>query len=452
MEANETIKKTTDDRKLMKLLIAACFSMYTAMMCAKSVFGAELVTFIDKMNTDKFNASLANTYYFLTYAIVQVVLAFFMEKLNVRLYLIITVPLAAVCGILVAFASDVSEVWVLFAFSGIFQAGIYAGCMHVLGLYLPTDMISSGNTLMQSGFAIGNTVAYAVSALFVALDLWTAPYIIFGALFILCTIFFGMVTSVVAKKYPTVAKTRRISATKEKPTNADKSDSAYNNGLFTLKNGKQKFAFYCWSVIYSLIVTTLYYSINNWVGNFFKEVYGFSDSVSIVISVVVPVMMFFGPVAAINVSKKHKNFIKVGLVASIIPLALAAVLAMLYDFNVVISVILLVGFIVSTKFLTGLQSVATFDMRNEVNVGAYTAIINATASLAGGFAPTIIGKFIDSANASGTTGTEGWFVQYLIAAAIGLVLVLFLSVTHLITKNKTNIKKFNNVCDYKGEK
>lgn len=439
METNGTVNKTADNRRLMKLLVAACFSMYTAMMCAKSVFGAELVTFIDKMNTDKFNASLANTYYFLTYAIVQVILAFFMNKLNVRLYLIITVPLAAVCEILVAFASNVSEVWIIFAFSGIFQAGIYAGCMYVLGLYLPPDMISSGNTLMQSGFAIGNTAACAVSALFVALDLWTAPYVIFGVLFILSTVFFGIVTAAVAKKYPNAVKKRDISATKEKSASDNNSDSAYNSGLFTLKGSKQKFAFYLWSVIYSLIVTTLYYSINNWVGNFLKEVYGFSDSVSIVISVIVPVMMFFGPVAAINVSKKHKNFIKVGLVASIIPLAIASVLIWLYDFNVVISIILLVVFIVSTKFLTGLQSVATFDMRNEVNVGAYTAIINATASLAGGFAPTIIGKFIDSANASGATGNEGWFVQYLIAAVIALGLSLLLLLTHLITKNKTNL-------------
>lgn len=377
-----------------------------------------------------------------------------MNKLNVRLYLIITVPLAAICGILVAFASNISEVWILFAFSGIFQAGIYAGCMHVLGLYLPPDMIAPGNTLMQSGFAIGNTTAYAVSALFVALDLWTMPYIIFGILFILSTVFFGIVTAMVVKRYPNAAKARENSATKEKPSNSENSDSDYRKGLFTLKNRKQKFAFYVWSVIYSLFVTTLYYSINNWVGNFLKEVYGFSDSVSIVISVIVPVMTFFGPVAAINVSKKHKNFIKVGFVASIIPLVFASALALLYDFNVVIAIVFLAAFIVSTKFLTGLQSVATFNMRNEVNVGAYTAIINATASVSAGVAPTIIGKLIDSANASGTTGNEGWLAQYLTAATIGLVLALFLLISHLITKNKTNLKneKLKSAFAYKGEK
>ena len=130
------------DYKLFKLLIAACFSLYTAMMCAKSVFVAELVTFIAETGVDKVTASLANTYYFITYAVVQVFLAFFMNKLNVRRYLVVTVPVAAVCGIAVAFAgNDIVLIWVLFAIQGAFQAGIYAGCMYVLSTYLPQSLV-----------------------------------------------------------------------------------------------------------------------------------------------------------------------------------------------------------------------------------------------------------------------------------------------------------------------
>lgn len=427
------------DGKLFKALVAACFILYTSMMCVKNVFGAELVTFIDKMNTDKFNASLATTYYFVSYAVVQVGLAFFMDRLNVRTYILVTVPVAAICGILVAFSVNMTEVWILFAIQGAFQAGVYAGCMYILSMYLPTEMTSSANGLMQAGFAIGNTIAYAVCALFVALDLWTLPYILFGAIFILSAVYFGIVTARLARRFPEATKRRKTAAEEQKDTHEHDSELSFNKGLFTLKNNKQRFWFYFWSVVYSLMATTLYYAINNWVGNFLKEVFGFPDSISIILSVVVPIMTFFGPTIAIAVSKKHKNYIKTAFIVSFIPLIASAVMIFIYDFNVITSIIFISVFIVSTRTLTGFQSVATFDMRTEINVGSYTAIINAAASVSAGVAPTVIGKLIDSANANSANGYGGWLVQFENATAISIVLLAFLAIAFFVTRKKTNL-------------
>lgn len=462
-DAGKKIKARGGNVKIYRLIVAACFILYTSMMCAKSVFTAELVTFIDKMHTDKFNASLCNTYYFITYAAVQVLLAPFMGRINVRRYLVITVPLAAVCGILVAFIGDVKQAWVLFAFSGAFQAGIYAGCMYILSLYLPADMLPFANSLMQSGFAIGNTVAYCVSALFVSLSLWTLPYIIFGVLFLAAVVFFGIVTRKAAATFPEAGKRRRAAAKPQKDdacegkiaggaVNDDnekdgesggkgggQSELSYNKGLFTLKNGAQRALFYFLSIVYSLLVTTLYYAINNWVGNFFKEVYGLPDSVSIVISLIVPIMTFFGPFIAISLSKKRKNYIKTAAVAVLVPLVSALALAFFYGAGIIVAMLFIAVFIVGTKVLTGLQSVATFDMRTEINAGSYSAMINAAASVSAALAPTVVGKIIDAANAAGSTGQEGWVAQFGSAAGIAAVTLLFLLLCCAFTRKKTNL-------------
>lgn len=442
MKTAETENNTACGVKIFKLLIAACFALYTSMMCLQSVFKAELVTFIEVMHTDKFNASLANTYYFITYAVVQVVLALVMNKLNVRFYLIVTVPLASVCGILVAFCANMTEVWILFALQGAFQAGVYASCMYMLGVYLPPDMLSSGNAILQAGFAIGNTSAYAVAALCVAAGSWRAPYVIFGAAFIISVLFFAVVTARIKRIYPD-AESRMRDSVSGKSKQKHESDAFYNRGLFTLGTKKRVFWFYFWSVIYSVIATTLYYAINNWVGNFFNEVYGFPDSVSIIISVVVPVVTYFGPAIAISVSKKQRNFIKVGLIASAVPLVVSVLLVFVYGLNVVVAVLLIAAFIVSTRTLTGLQSVATFNMRTQINTGAYTAMINAAASISAGVAPTVIGKMVDSANASSLSGNGGWITMFISAAAISVVMIAFLAVAYLLTKNKTDLNEDN---------
>ena len=480
-DAGKKIKARGGNVKIYRLIVAACFILYTSMMCAKSVFTAELVTFIDKMHTDKFNASLCNTYYFITYAAVQVILAPFMGRINLRRYLVITVPLAAVCGILVAFIGDVKQAWVLFAFTGAFQAGIYAGCMYILSLYLPADMLPFANSLMQSGFAIGNTVAYCVSALFVSLSLWTLPYIIFGVLFLAAVVFFGIVTRKAAATFPEAGKRRRAAAKPQKDgacegkiadgavndggesdcESGDKvnatgdgkgrqSELSYNKGLFTLKNGAQRALFYFLSIVYSLLVTTLYYAINNWVGNFFKEVYGLPDSVSIVISLIVPIMTFFGPFIAISLSKKRKNYIKSAVVAVFVPLAAALALVFFYDAGIIVAMLLIAVFIVGTKVLTGFQSVATFDMRTEINAGSYSAMVNAAASVSAALAPTVMGKIIDAANAAGSTGQEGWVAQYGCAAGISAATFLFLLLCFAFTRKKTNLNGVKNIRN-KGE-
>ena len=123
-EQTELILRQKKWHKYGKLLIFACVFMYMAEIAAKGVFGAEIATIIVELNTDKVNASLANTYYFVTYGLVQILLCFFVSKLNMRKYLSFTLPVAAVLTILMGFATNITHMWVLFAINGVFQAGL----------------------------------------------------------------------------------------------------------------------------------------------------------------------------------------------------------------------------------------------------------------------------------------------------------------------------------------
>ena len=66
-------------------LVAVCLFMYFAMMAAKQIFTAEVVEIIDVFQTTASKVSLANLLYYLTYAIMQVVLIFFIDKIRLKL-------------------------------------------------------------------------------------------------------------------------------------------------------------------------------------------------------------------------------------------------------------------------------------------------------------------------------------------------------------------------------
>lgn len=70
-------------------------------------------------------------------------------------------------------------------------------------------------------------------------------------------------------------------------------------------------------------------------------------------------------------------------------------------------------------------------------------MINAAASISAGVAPTVIGKMVDSANASSLSGNGGWITMFISAAAISVVMIAFLAVSYLLTKNKTDLNEDN---------
>ena len=123
MEANLSlaVAEEKDRVKYGKILVWASFFFYVLMMGSKNVFTAEIVTLQGVFGTSKTDTSLAMTYYFITYAIAQVVLSTLMGKLNLRIYLTVTGVLSALVTVLLGVFKDISITYV-FGDSGNFAS------------------------------------------------------------------------------------------------------------------------------------------------------------------------------------------------------------------------------------------------------------------------------------------------------------------------------------------
>ena len=84
----------------------ACFFMYVLMMGSKNVYTAELVEIGNIFNVNKSQASLAMTYYFVTYSIAQIVLFFFMDNINLKWFMTISIFLSGIVTVFVAFMTS----------------------------------------------------------------------------------------------------------------------------------------------------------------------------------------------------------------------------------------------------------------------------------------------------------------------------------------------------------
>jgi len=408
-------KRHSEWIKYGKLLIFACYFVYVAELAAKFVFGAEIATIIVELKTDKVNASFANTYYFIVYGLVQVILSFLMGKIDMRKYLVVTLPFAAITMICMGFATNIEFMWIIFPISGIFQAGLWSGINLILTKYLPACLLNTANRVINTGVAVSSIIAYGMSAVCVSYVGWRMPFFILGTVFLISAVFFAFV----------VRKTQNYADILDDTTLFNGDKDIDNNSLFTLNTRKQTVAFYCISIVMVFLITSVYNSLCNWLPSLLIDVFSFRQDVSIYVSILSPVVMLFGPMLTLWSCARDKNFIRQCLIYSSIILLICILLTFLYQTNVILAVLL---FVLYMGLANGIRvivlSVITFQLHTQINAGTYSAISNAVASVSSGVIPTFFGFLIDS---------YGWknafsFTIILLGVIIVLLFVLMILV------------------------
>lgn len=411
-----------------KLLIFACFFMYMMSMAVKGVFAAE-VAYIQKLWSIGYaKTSMANTFYFVTYGLVQVGMFILMSKINLRKYLAFTVPFSAVCAILMGTSTDIVQMWIYFGLTGALQAGIFCGCNSILTKNLPTCQLSIANRFMNLGYAMGTVIAYGLCGLCISFDLWRIPYFVLGGIFLFAVILFLFVAKY-ASRYNHINE--MIDGQKLATNNNGKLDGE-SDPIFTLETRKKKVLFYTVDLTLTFFITALYYCIMNNVTPLLANEHGLGQNVAIYVSILAPVAISAGPMILISACNKDRDFIRQGIKYMCIVLPIPLLLAFFYKVNVILALVLTIIFVVLTNGVKSIAlSVITFKMRKHINSGAYSAISNAIASLAAGITPTIIGTIIDN---------SGWKVAYLVTFAVALVLTLTLLLIDIRVRKADKIR------------
>lgn len=408
------------------LLIFACFFIYMSSMAAKGIFAAEQKYIADLwLNGQNRLASMANTFYFVPYGLIQIVLFFIMKKINIFKYVIITVPIAALSTILIGTSTNIYQIWIYFGLSGLFQGAIYCGCNYALTQNLPTKLCTTANMVMNTAYALGTVLAYSICALSLSFNkegLWRLPYFLIGGMFLVSVLVFAIVLGR-AKRFKHINEmmdAKILLEEKKKDANVDKP-------LISIDNKSKTIIFYSLLLVISFLVTSLYYSVMNYVTTLLVGIYKLPDNISIYVSIIAPIAIFLGPMMTISSCEKDKNFIRQGVIFLSILLPIPILLYFFYNVNIIIALILVLAFVVLANGIKAIcVSIIAFKMKNQLNTAAFSAITNAVASIAAGVAPTVIGAIIDA---------SGWQTAYLTIFIVALVTLIITFIVNVCVTN-----------------
>ena len=410
-------------KRTYNFLIFSSFFMYILFIGVKNTFTAEIALIMTVFGINKPTASMTTTYYFVTYGITQILLFFFLSKFNIKKFLIATLSVAACLMFSVGLCTGIVQIYVIYAISGFFQAGLWAGIIAVLSLYLPKSKLASANKALAVGYPVAGGISYGFSAIFNSFGNWNLPFIVLGTLAFLSVWMFYLATTR-AEKIAHIDKIE-VEEKKEEKTSQDE----YK--IFNIDTKVKRFSFYIIMLILSFLSASLYFAVIGWIPSLMKDIYSMNEATAALITMVVPLSVMFGAIIVIDLCEKYKNTMLVAMVAFAISIVFAVFLVFFYGFNMIVSLVVI---IIMLNLVHGARnifsSITTFKMRKQLNSGGFAALVNSTASIGAGVAPTIIGAVIDSA---------GWQVSYITVLALDVVIVSILIVLSFMVN--ANLKK-----------
>ena len=371
-------------------------------------------------------------YYFYTYAVMQIFLIFFVKRINIKWFLTVTLGISAVLTAFVSLTDSIYQHYVLYAIKGLLQAGIWGCELKVLSVHLPSRLLPVANQIMSAGPALAGASAYGVAAAFG--EDWQTPFLVMGII-IFAAVLLYFVSVTYMERFPGEVETHHV--VHSDGTEEDVSDEDENDFIH-LDNKRRVLIFYAAAMLMGFLFTSLYFMVNNNLDMYLKEIGGFSNDVSKLLTIFAPVCAVVGPLMTVRSCEKHKNFITVCAFYFGIAMICALLLLFFFDKNVAVSLGLVVLFIV---FVNGGRSVtlsiASLRMRKKIDTGVFSTTVNAVSSLASGLSPKIITRILDN---TAYSQTQSWKISFIVIfvwvfAVVALLLLFALAVKLLNRKD-----------------
>jgi OPA family glycerol-3-phosphate transporter-like MFS transporter len=394
------------------LLIALCWLVYTCSYLGKLGYNANITQIESVFSVSHSTAGIVSTFFFFAYGIGQVINGIFCKKYNLKIMVFIALIISGLMNILVGFCNNFTLIKYCWLINGGVLAILYPSLVRVLSENLDKKDLAKSVIAMGTTVATGTFLVYALSALFVAVSSYVITFVLAGILLPLIAIIWLI-------SYPKLIQEKVEISQEIEQENKVKQSSKI--GVLWIP----------------IIVLALFAIVDNfvkdglttWVPMILKEMYSLPDYVSILLTIVLPILAIFGTSVAVFINKKVKDFVMlstllllgsaifIGVVILCLPTGLFAVTVI--SFGIVSCLMAGVNNVIT--------SMAPLYWKDKVNAGLLAGVLN-------GFC--YLGSTISAYGLGAVADAGGWNVVFWLLFAILVVAVIIGLVSFIIKKLK----------------
>ncbi len=402
MQVNKMLNSLSNKKS--NFLIFLCWAAYTAAYVARLNYNASMVEILSQMGTTKEAAGTVSSFFFFAYGAGQLVNGLLSKKYNTKYS--VTVALAASCiiNLAITYCQGIDSMKYLWFFNGVFQSILWSSLIKTLSDNLADNKLSKAVMVMSTTVASGTFTAYGLAALFSYLSLnWTTIFyvasILVGAVAVLW--FIGMSTIKKAKAEKEVTEITAKGKLSFTPmfviSIAVIIVSAVSNGF--IKDG-----------------------ITTWVPSILKEEFGVPSSLSIIVTLLLPVLSIFGTSLVNALHKKQRDENALNGIFYFVTIILTVLIILTLNLKSVPLTLILFGGIACLMSAVNnvITSIVPLYSRDKIDSGFSAGLLNTFCYIGSTLATSVLGKIAD---------TKGWndvFICILIFTAVSFV-VCFVS-------------------------
>ena len=286
--------KTISKNKMSKNtigLIVLCWIVYTCSYLGKLGYNANITMIEEAYSVSHSTAGMVSTFFFFAYGIGQIINGIFCKKYPLRLMVFIALICSGLMNLLVATTSDFLFVKYFWLINGAALSILWPSLIRLLSETLNEKDIGSAVVAMGTTVAVGTFFVYGLSALFVALGSYLIMFFVAGfLLLIIAIIWFSL--------FPRLTK-----------------DTGKKQKANETVEGEKKEGFH--GLWFSIIALAIFAVANNlikdglttWVPMILKELYDTPDYLSILLTMILPILAILGTGVAVMLHKKIKDLV-----------------------------------------------------------------------------------------------------------------------------------------------
>lgn len=395
-----------------KLLVWLCFLCYTISYVGRYAYSANINPIIKDYKISRAAAGLAPSFFFFAYGLGQITHGLLCKKYPRKYVLPFCIFLSASINFSIFLGLPfvlIKYVWFL---NGFILATLWPSLILTISRNIEKRHLQKAILAMSSSVAVGTFISYGFSAIFVSIGFYKMIFIFSAILMLIMAAvwFFSF------DKLTTEQKEEPVLQPLSTETQRRKIDPSVLAIIVSLA-----FMAVCVNVVRD--------GLHTWVPTILKDVYGLEDSLSILLSIVLPVFGVFSATVSLLVRKKISNFVMAA--GALFMVSALCVTASLFVLDISVCVPLLLLFCI-LLVLTGavnniITSVAPLFMRDKVNSGLVAGTLNGCCYL---------GSTISSYGLGGLADKAGWNAVFYLFIGVCLLSACIAFVYLLLTRKK----------------
>ena len=397
--------------KKSNFLIFLCWAAYTAAYVARLNYNASMVEVLSQLGTTKEAAGTVSSFFFFAYGAGQLVNGLLSKKYNTKYSVAISLAASCVINFSMTFCDGIEAMKYLWFFNGVFQSVLWSSLIKTLSDNLADDKLSKAVMVMSTTVASGTFTAYGLAALFSALKMsWTVIFYVASAIVgIVAVIWFAGMSSI-------TKSVKRASQTKARK--------------------KQKisltpvFIFSIFGILISAVTNGFIKDgVTTWVPSILKEEFGVPASLSIIVTLLLPVLSIFGASLVKVLHKKQKNENVLNGIFYFAAMVLAGLIILTLNFKSIPLTLALFGGIACLMSAVNnvITSVVPLYSRDKIDSGLSAGLLNTFCYVGSTLATSLLGKIAD---------TKGWNDVFICILIFTVTAFAVCAVSAVITRKK----------------